>query len=345
MGIFSNQYVNRANNQSPGNLLLAQYRGARTQLLFAVIFTAVNVGTLLLNANFYFLFSLTVPYYLVVFGAVFTQQTALNAFLIIGAIAAVVIFAVYVILYILSKRKPGAMTAALVLFIIDSLAVIGILIIEIMNPSNGISSLFDAAIHALILFWLIRGVSAAKKLKELGISVDTQMIPNAVNTAPAGMPAEQTQPGTSEAEPEENVKKTVCPYCGTELEAGASFCQSCGAKLEPEEQVREQDEEPDNETVPEEPEFKTEPIGPWDGQGTVRIAAIYNGVEVKATRKFSCTELIIDGKVYDTFDKIIEVQYTLAAVVNGVKYIYAQDGFGHAVLTADGVTLATANVI
>ena len=136
----------------------------------------------------------------------------------------------------------------------------------------------------------------------------------------------------------------TCPYCGSELEAGAAFCQSCGAKLEPEEQVKEPEEEPQNEAQPEEPEFKTEPIGQWDGQGTVRIAAIYNGIEVKAARKFSCTELIIDGKVYDTFDKIIEVQYTLAAEVNGVKYIYAQDGFGRAVLMADGNTLASTDV-
>jgi hypothetical protein len=342
MGIFSNQYVNQANQQSPERLLLSQYRLARSELLLALILTAVNVGTLLLNVNFYFLFSLAVPYYGIVLGMVFTQELAMNGFLIAGIVFAVLIFAVYVLLYILSKKKAGCLTALLVLFAIDTVAVIGVIIIA--SSEGGLSGVFDVVFHALVLYYLIRGVIAAKKLKALGISVDTQMIPNAVNTAPAGMPAEQTQPGTFEAAPEENVKKTVCPYCGTELEAGASFCQSCGAKLEPEEQVREQDEEPDNETVPEEPEFKTEPIGPWDGRGTVRIAAIYNGVEVKATRKFSCTELIIDGKVYDTFDKIIEVQYTLAAVVNGVKYIYAQDGFGHAVLTADGVTLATANV-
>ena len=344
MGIFSNQYVNQANNQSPERLLLAQYRLGRSQLLLALILTAVNVGTLLLNVDFYFLFSLAVPYYGVVFGMVYTEMFAVNGFLIAGIILAVLIFAVYVLLYILSKRKPGCLTALLVLFAIDTLAVLGVIIIAAAGSEGGISGIFDIVFHGLVLFYLIRGVIAAKKLKALGISVDTQYVPNAVNTAPAGVPAEQAQPETFEAAPEENVKKTICPYCGSELEAGAAFCQSCGAKLEPEEQVKEPEEEPQNEAQPEEPEFKTEPIGQWDGQGTVRIAAIYNGIEVKAARKFSCTELIIDGKVYDTFDKIIEVQYTLAAEVNGVKYIYAQDGFGRAVLMADGNTLASTDV-
>ena len=341
MGIFSNQYVNQANKQSPENLLLAQYRLARSQLVLALVLTAVNVGTLLLNVNFYFLFSLAVPYYSVVFGMVFAQEFAMNGFLIIGIVAAVIVFAVYVLLYVLSKKKAGCLTALLVLFAIDTVAVLGVIIIAASGSEGGLSGIFDIVFHGLVLFYLIRGVIAAKKLKALGVSVDTQMVPNVVNTAPNGETAAQAQP--DETAPEENVNKTVCPYCGSELNSGAAFCHSCGAKVEPEEQAEEQDEEPQNEPgQTKEPEFKTEPAGDWDGQGTVRIAAIYNGVEVKAARKFSCTELIIDGKVYDTFDKIIETQYTLAAEVNGVKYIYAQDGFGQAVLTADGNMLASA---
>ena len=104
MGIFSNQYVNQANQQSPENMLLAQYRLARSQLVLALVLTVVNVGTLLLNVNFYFLFSLAVPYYSVVFGMVFTQEFAMNGFLIMGIAAAVIVFAVYVLLYILSKQ-------------------------------------------------------------------------------------------------------------------------------------------------------------------------------------------------------------------------------------------------
>ena len=234
------------------------------------------------------------------------------------------------------------MTVLLVLFAIDKVAVLGMTVIASAGSEGSLSGILDIVFHGLVLVYLIRGVIAAKKLKALGVRVDAQTAPNVVNTAQNGGAAAQTQPETVEAAPEENVKKTVCPYCGSELNEGASFCHSCGAKVEAEEQVKERDEEPQNEAAQsEEPEFKTEPVGAWDGQGTVRIAAIYNGVEVKAARKFSCTELIIDGKVYDTFDKIIETQYTLAAEVNGVKYIYAQDGSGQVVLLADGNTLAS----
>lgn len=341
MGIFSNQYVNQANQQSPKNMLLAQYRVARTELIMVLVLTAVNVLSLIFNSSFYFLFSLTVPYLSVGYGVAFTSEYGLPAFMIAGIVFAALIVGVYIVLYVLSKKKAGCLTAILVLFGIDTVAVIFLAVIE--GSEGGFSAILDVLIHALVMFYFIRGVVAAKKLKALGVSVDAQPAPNAVNNAPAGETAEQTQPETAEIAPEENANKTVCPYCGSELETGASFCQSCGAKLEPEEQAKEQDEGPADQPEPDiaGPEYKTEPVGAWDGQGKIRLAAIYNGVEVKAVRKFSCTELIVDGKVYDTFDKIIEGNYTLAAEVNGVKYIYAQDGFGEAALTADGMNLAS----
>lgn len=322
MGIFSNQYVNQANNQSPEQMLLAQYRMARSQLLLALILTAVNVGTLLLNVDFYFLFSLAVPYYSVFFGMVFTEQLALYGFLIAGIIAAVLVFAVYVLLYIFSKRKPGCLTALIVLFSIDTVAVIGT--VAVAASEGGLSGIFDIVFHGLVLFHLIRGVIAAKKLKDLGVSVDQAAAPQAINVEAVpqnGIPFGDGENGESKA-PED--------FEG----------EAYGQKQEETSEIPEEEQSGPENTESEEPEYKTEPIGVWDGQGNIRLAAIYNGVEVKATRKFSCTELVIDGKVYDTFDKIIEVNYTLAAEVNGVKYIYAQDGLGQAVLTADGNTLA-----
>ena len=324
MGIFSNQYANQGNPQTPKALLLSKYRIARSEVLLVLIFTVINVALLILKTNYYFLFSLTVPYYGVVFGSVVAQEYGIGGFLVAGIVFALIMIAVYFVLYFLSKKRSGCMTAILVLFSIDTLALLGVLMIEI--SSGGFSSLFDIAVHALVLYYLIRGVSAASQLKKLGIDVNT--LPAAMNAdAPTG-------------------SETV--YTTYTEENGRENGNAENEQIEPEQQSVPY--QPDiAEETPEEPEpvsagaveYKTEPECVWDGDGKIRLAAIYDGIEVKAVRKFSRTELVVDGKVYSSFDKIIESGYTLAAEVNGIKFVYSHDGFGGAVLSANGEELAT----
>lgn len=51
-----------------------KYNGARTNLLFALGFTLVNIVLLFTDSTSYFLFSLYVPYYIALFGCILSVK-------------------------------------------------------------------------------------------------------------------------------------------------------------------------------------------------------------------------------------------------------------------------------
>ncbi len=108
--------------------LLRQVASRRYSLLLIVILTVVNLIMTILDTNTYFLFSASVPYYLVFVGMARTVcgrrlECQGNAHLH-GLVIALVIVAVYLLCWLLSKKRAGWLTAALVLFIIDTVALV-----------------------------------------------------------------------------------------------------------------------------------------------------------------------------------------------------------------------------
>ena len=86
----------------------------------------------------------------------------------------------YLLCWIFSKKHYGWMIAALVMFIMDTLALVGIyLMIE------DFSGIMDLLIHAWVLYYLFLGVTNGRKLKQL---------PEEVVEAESAVPMENANP-------------------------------------------------------------------------------------------------------------------------------------------------------
>lgn len=131
------------------------YAAARSNLLLVVAFTAVNLVLTLINADLYFLFSATVPQFILGIGYAFETTTAI-------AVAAVIAFlgaGVYLLCWWLSKKHRGWMVVALILFALDTLAALAMVAMDT-------GMLLDLVFHVWVLFYLISGVSAMVKMKK-----------------------------------------------------------------------------------------------------------------------------------------------------------------------------------
>ena len=143
--------------------LLRKITSARHSLLLIMIFTVVNMVLTLLDAGTYFLFSLSVPYYLSALGMLM-DAGAVGTFAITGTVIGIIILAVYLLCWLKSKKKTGWLTAAFVLMILDTAALALFTFTLYENPAV---KLMDFLLHAWMLWDLFKGSSAGKKLKKL----------------------------------------------------------------------------------------------------------------------------------------------------------------------------------
>ena len=134
-----------------------EYKNARANLLLMLILTVVNVVLYLVGADVMMLFSATVPYYAVAFAF------ELGAPLVVPLMGiALVSLAAYLLCWIFSKKHYGWMIAALVLFVLDSLALVGLYL-----SVGDASGILDTLIHVWVLWCLIKGVKYGHQLKTL----------------------------------------------------------------------------------------------------------------------------------------------------------------------------------
>lgn len=93
--------------------LLRQVANGRYSLLLIVILTVVNLVMTILDTNTYFLFSASVPYYLVFVGMGIENGFVDGAWNVkgtltyTGLVIALVIVAVYLLCWLLSKKRAG----------------------------------------------------------------------------------------------------------------------------------------------------------------------------------------------------------------------------------------------
>lgn len=154
--------------------LTNKYMSARHNLLLVVIFTAVNIGLLVAQSNSYFLFSASIPYYLVDLGMFlcgkypmeyYAEMGAVeffpNSFLVVMIVIAVVILGLYLLSWFLSKKpRVGWMIFSLVIFVLDTLFM---LLIMGINADM----ILDIVFHGWVVISLISGISSYFKLKKL----------------------------------------------------------------------------------------------------------------------------------------------------------------------------------
>lgn len=171
MSIFKGKNVQLSQREE----LEYKFKASRSNLLFAVIVTAINLLLLLVGANFYFLFSITTPYLLVSLGMVlcglypeelnYEELTDVlpleNSVFVVLLIIALLLLSFYFIAWLFSaKRKTSLLVVALVLFLGDTL-------LALLFYGISFDSLIEMLFHAWIIYYLVSGIIASYKLNRL----------------------------------------------------------------------------------------------------------------------------------------------------------------------------------
>ena len=133
-----------------------QYSISRGNLLAAIVFTVVNLVLLLADSNWYFPFSIAIPYYGTLLGQVWEVGN-----IMLGVAA--VLLAVYFVCWLLSKKHWGVMILALVLFLLDCAALVGIMVLGELYSSMTLDILF----HIWVVYYLVQAVRYGAKLQAM----------------------------------------------------------------------------------------------------------------------------------------------------------------------------------
>ena len=144
--------------------LTKKISAGRYSLQLIILLTVVNIVLLLIEADRYFVFSASIPYYLTAFamGMDSVFSSGIGTYTIIAIVISVIVVGIYLLCWALGEKKPGWLTAALVLFSLDT---VGLLVITFALVDDPILNLMDIIIHALVVYELARAVACAKKLK------------------------------------------------------------------------------------------------------------------------------------------------------------------------------------
>ena len=189
----------KANTRGPVSPRLAAentYTTARANLLLVVAITTLNIILCLCGADSYFLFSASIPYALVVRGMLlcgkldFSEEYFLQngldptegyfptIILVILTVIAFLIVAAFALCYLFSsKHRVVWLIAALVFFGFDTLSMLALYGISI-------DFILDILFHVWVLYYLIAGISAHFKLKNMPVE-EEPVVAAAVDTEAA----------------------------------------------------------------------------------------------------------------------------------------------------------------
>lgn len=134
---------------------------ARTNMLIAAAFTVMNVALLLFRTNRYFLFSMTLPYYLTFFGYMF-DFFRVSTYTFTGLTLAVVPVWVMIMCWLVSKKYPMWLWGGVVMFALDTITLLAM----ILWSGDATGMLVDIVFHGWVMFTLIRGLMAVYNLRK-----------------------------------------------------------------------------------------------------------------------------------------------------------------------------------
>lgn len=132
----------------------------RSYLLMVLILTMVNIGMVLMGSDTYFLCSVYVPYLLCFMGK---NQLSYEGFEISfsGAlVVSAVILGVLFVIWAQSKKRPSLLYGALILFVVDTLALVKLAV----DADILADSVVDLLFHGLVLWQLFQGARCGNKL-------------------------------------------------------------------------------------------------------------------------------------------------------------------------------------
>ncbi len=136
----------------------------RHSLLLIIIFTVINLFMIIGDTGRYFLFSASIPYELTFLGALMTYQETgaiLGVYTYTALVISAAILALYLLCWLLSKKRAAWYVVALVLFALDTLFMVYI------NLEYIGEYIMDIVFHVWVLWELWQAISAGKKLKNM----------------------------------------------------------------------------------------------------------------------------------------------------------------------------------
>lgn len=161
-----------------------QYRKMRMDLLAIVIFSAVNLFSIIFTET-YFLFSSYVTQLLAAVGYSMFVETGSNLYIVVSILFGLVSIVPYLLCFIFSKKNSGWMIGAGVLFGIDTL----LLLVDAFSSGMFPAFLMDIVFHALALAGIIWGIIAARRRDALPEEEEiAPAVLSGVYAAPADVP-------------------------------------------------------------------------------------------------------------------------------------------------------------
>ena len=173
MGLFNKNQNQQAQPFSQRQQLERRYASARMNLLWVVLFTAINIVLLVSNSYTYFLFSAFIPYAIVDYGMIVCGKYPADFYgdlgqfqffdttvLVVLIAVAAVICVLYLLCWIFSKKRRVAwLIVGLVFFALDTVFML----------LGGISAdrILDIVFHGWVIISLTGGIIAHSKLKKL----------------------------------------------------------------------------------------------------------------------------------------------------------------------------------
>ena len=161
--------------QTPRGLAQEKFNAARANLLVMIGFTLLNVILALTGTSTMMLFSATFPYVMAVVATI-ADIPVLQGILLGVAIVAIVPF---FLCWIFSKRRYGWLIAALVMFSLDTLFMLGFYL-----RAEEWSGILDVVFHIWIIIYLAQGIKYGYRLKTMPPE-ETPMLTQEMPDAPA----------------------------------------------------------------------------------------------------------------------------------------------------------------
>lgn len=279
-----NKFINDSREKSltQHELLESKYNRSVSNILIVVVFSLINVILLVVGSESYFLFSAFIPYFIADYGMffcgmypeeyyydmqgmVFADKSTLVFCLVIVA----VILLVYFLCWLFAKKKKVAwLTVALILFVIDTVAMLVI-------AGVSVDMIIDIVFHAWVIISLISGIVNYNKLKKL-------------------------------PEEPESVIEVVDQYENTQNHENTGVIRMA-----------------DNE-----------------GKARVFLEANVPGYYIVYRRVKRTNELVVNGRVYDEYEALVEFPHTLTALIDGHKIEVGYDDSSHMYIFFDGEQVA-----
>lgn len=217
-GNFGKTFTNQPMNDC--EKLSRRAASARMNIILIIILTVVNAALIFFDVDTYFLFSASVPYFLIFFTALYSGSMPDSAydgvavdeivflpqaFLGFAIAVAAVILGLYAVCFFASQSKlknaDGIVTVrfnaawlitATALFAVDTLAYLGLVFFTV---GFSFSTILDLAIHAYVIVTFIMGAVAAVKLKNLPAAAPAEPVDltDAGDSTPPAAPSDSEQ--------------------------------------------------------------------------------------------------------------------------------------------------------